>query len=384
MRILLSLLSLFVILPSATQTVFSAEWTPPESLESLPVAEQLPDLFTFADGSPVKSTEDWLRRRKEISAILQYYQYGHLPPRPDRVTVENLTTRQVLDGQATEQTMTLVLGSQKNLRLRIALYKPPRPGLLPVIIREEAALGHIEEVPLLMKRGYMLVEYARTDLDPDEPDVAGPAQKAYPNHDWATLAVWAWGGMRVVDYLESRDDVDLTRIGILGHSRGGKTALLAGALDQRFALVAANGSGCGGAACYRIQNKKCETLEKITKPERFAHWFHPRLRWFADQENRLPFDQHFLKALVAPRALICTEAKQDLWANPLGTQATTLAAQPAFEFHIAKHKNALHFRAGQHDLTPTDWQAILDFADWHFYDKKPENPERFWQTDVFR
>jgi hypothetical protein len=147
-------------------------------------------------------------------------------------------------------------------------------------------------------------------------------------------------------------------------------------------LVIANGSGCGGAGCYRIEGEKVETLGKITEPDRFAHWFHPRLRWFDGREDQLPFDQHMLKALVAPRALICTEADEDHWANPLGTRATTLAAQEAFEFLDAGTKNGLHHRPGTHDLTPADWQAILDFAEWHFFGKEPENPERFRQTDA--
>ena len=69
--------------------------------------------------------------------------------------------------------------------------------------------------------------------------MVGPAQLAYSDHDWGTLAVWAWGATRVVDYLESRDDVVMSHLGIAGHSRGGKMALLAGALDERFQLVAA-------------------------------------------------------------------------------------------------------------------------------------------------
>ncbi len=352
-------------------------WVPPESLDSLPVVAELPDLFTFADGRPVKTVEDWGQRRKEMKAILQYYEYGHIPPRPDVVKVEDLKSRQLVNCDATEELMTLVIGSKIQLRMRIALYRPSKAGRLPVIIREEAVLGHIEEVPLLIKRGFMLVEYAREDLDPDKPNVVGPAQKAYPDYDWATLAVWAWGGMRVVDYLESRKDVDLSRVGILGHSRGGKMALLAGAFDERFALVAANGSGCGGAGCYRIENERSETLGKITEPERFAYWFHPRLRWFDEKENRLPFDQHFLKSLVAPRALICTEADDDLWANPLGSRATTKEAQKVFDFLNAGTRNAIHFREGQHDLTPKDWQAILDFAEWQLNGKKPENVKRF-------
>ncbi len=379
-RIFWATLLLFAASTNAVLPVDAAEWLPPESLDALPSIPELPDLFSFADGSPVQSADAWEHRRKEMKAILQYYQYGHLPPRPDTITVENLESGPIPGCEGTEQRMTLVLGSKTKLRMRIAVYVPPLDGRLPVIVREEAALGHLEEVPLLMKRGFMLVEYARQDLDPDQSGVVGPAQQAYPDYDWATLAVWAWGGMRVVDYLETRADVDLQRIGIVGHSRGGKMALLAGALDERFALTAANGSGCGGAGCYRIQSKKCETLAQITDPKRFAYWFHPRLRWFDGKEDRLPFDQHFLKALVAPRALICTEANDDLWANPLGTRATTLAAQKAFEFLEAKTKNAIHFREGKHDLTPEDWQAILDFADRHLRDKTPKNPKRFRPT----
>jgi len=359
------------------RSAWSQSWVPPASFDSLPVVEQLPDLFMFADGKRVRTIEDWKQRRKEMKAILQYYEYGHLPPRPDVVMVEDLKIRPLKVCDATEERMTLVIGSQTRLRMRIALYRPAKAGRLPVIVREEAELGHLEEVPLLMKRGFILVEYAREDLDPDKPGVVGPAQKAYPDYDWATLAVWAWGGMRVVDYLETRKDVDLKRIGILGHSRGGKMALLAGAFDERFALVAANGSGCGGAGSFRIQNENSETLGKITEPTRFAYWFHPRLRWFDGKENRLPFDQHFMKAMIAPRALICTEAADDFWANPLGSRATTKQAQRAFDFLNVGNKNAIHIRAGSHDLTPLDWQAIIDFADWQLNGIVPSKVSRF-------
>lgn len=364
------LLFSFTILPF--NPARAGSWEPPSCFDSLPVIEKLPDLFSFADGKCVRSAKDWERRREEIKQILQYYEYGHLPPRPHSLVVKDLKKRFLSEYQTTQEKMTLVIGSAGKVSMRIALYRPEKAGRLPVIIREEAELGHLEEVPLLIKRGYILVEYAREDLDPDKTGVVGPAQKAYPDYDWATLAVWAWGGMRVVDYLETRKDIDLERIGIVGHSRGGKMALLAGAFDKRFALVAANGSGCGGAGCFRIRNEKSETLGKITEPSRFAYWFHPRLRWFNGKENRLPFDQHFLKALVAPRALICTEAEQDLWANPLGSRITTEQAQKVFDFLGADTKNAFHIRKGTHDLTPTDWRTILDFADQQFYGIHPK------------
>ena len=150
-------------------------------------------------------------------------------------------------------------------------------------------------------------------------------------------------------------------------------------MDERFTLVAANGSGAGGAGSFRIEGPGVETLDLITRPSRFAYWFHPRLRWFKDQEERLPFDQHFLKALVAPRALIATDALGDLWANPLGTAATSIAAAPVFRWLGAVERNALHFRPGNHDLLSTDWRALLDFAVWHWSGDTPEQPQRFWQ-----
>lgn len=376
------LLFLFICFLASFSSTLKAgdDWKPPESLEELPSLSELPDLFQFADGTRVKTEADWMKRRAEIKSMLQYYEYGHLPPAPDSVRVEDFESRALPELSATEEKMTLVLGSEKKLRMRIAVYIPSGSGKFPVMVREEHALGHIEEVPLLMERQFIFVEYAREDLDPDKPNIEGPAQAAYPDYDWATLAVWAWGGMRVMDYLETREDVQLDQVGITGHSRGGKTALLAGALDDRFALVAPNGSGCGGAGCFRIEGKKCETLELITQPERFGYWFHPRFRWFADQEERLPFDQHFLKALVAPRALICTEARGDHWANPEGIVASSEAARPAFDFLNVPSKNALHFREGGHDFKPEDWKAILDFAEWQFRGKEPQNRERFWSA----
>jgi hypothetical protein len=349
-----------------------------EEISNLQPIEKLPDLLRLTIGPKVESTADWKRRREELIGQIEHYAYGHMPGRPTQVNVaEHLTDSMPNDIAGIEERMTLLIGS---LKMRIALYRlKGTTGKLPVIIREEHALGHLEEVPQVLDRGYLFVEFAREDLDPDKPDTIGPAQRAYPNHDWGTLAVWAWGAMRVVDYLETRDDVDLTKVGITGHSRGGKVALLAGALDERFTLVAPNGSGCGGAGCYRLSEGKVETLELITRPGRFGYWFHPRLRAFVGQEEKLPFDQHTLKALVAPRALICTDALGDTWANPAGNRATSKAANAVFDFHGANHHNALHFREGEHDMTPADWKAILDFADWHFAEKEPENRERFFQ-----
>ncbi|MBT5707971.1 MAG: hypothetical protein HOI66_16785 [Verrucomicrobia bacterium] len=339
----------------------------------------LQELMVTESGGTIDSPADWGIRREEIKASLKYFEYGHIPPRPDKVVATRIEKRQLPEIQGREERMTLLIGSKERLPLRVSVYLPSFQGPFPVLIREEHALGHIEEVPMILARGYGFVEFAREDLDPDLPGVTGAAQSAYPEYDWATLAVWAWGAMRVVDYLESRKDIQLDKLGIVGHSRGGKMALLAGALDERFALVAPNGSGAGGAGSFVNEAGKCETLELITRPGRFGYWFHPRLRWFVGRQNQLPFDQHFVKALVAPRALICTEARGDLWANPIGTFLTSVAAQGAFDLLNVETRNGIHYRDGKHDFTAEDWDAILDFADWHLMGMEPEEKARFWK-----
>ena len=234
---------LYAFIGQATVEVAGGQdWVPPSSLADLPIVAGLPDLLPQDDGRTVTS-DLWSMRRTQLKAMIQYFEYGHLPPRPERVSVDGLTSTSLPSGDGTEERMTLVIGAATPLRMRIAVYRSATTKQLPVIVCEAHSLGQIDEVPMMLDRGYMYVEFAREDLDPDRPDVIGAAQLAYPDHDWATLAVWAWGAMRVVDYLESRSDVAIDKVGIVGHSRGGKMALLAGALDERFALVAANGSG---------------------------------------------------------------------------------------------------------------------------------------------
>ncbi len=138
-------------------------------------------------------------------------------------------------------------------------------------------------------------------------------------------------------------------------------------MDERIALTVPNNSGCGGAGCYRLQAPKSEDIAAITK--NFPYWFHPRFRDFIGRVDRLPFDQHSVKALVAPRALLTTEALGDLWANPQGTQQSHRAAREVFEFLGAADKMGLVYREGKHEQNHEDWLVLLDFADKVFFDK---------------
>jgi len=333
------------------------------AVDELPVIDGLPDPFLRQNGSRVKTASDWEKRRQEIKAMLLHYQYGHMPPAPKTISAIELSSEPVYDGTAEKKHILLTMGPENSIPINLGLIIPKGSGPFPVILKNDRRIFQVPIAEEIISRGYIVADYARTDLDPDENGVVGSAQAAYPDYDWATLAVWAWGGMRVIDYLVTLDAVDRDKIVFTGQSRGGKTALLAGALDQRIAVTAPNGSGCGGAGSYRVLGKKPETLDDITKPSRFSYWFHPRLKEFVGRENQMPFDQHYLKALVAPRALISLDALGDLWANPLGTQQTYRAAQEVFDFLNAANQNGIHFRTGGHAQNEQDWRALLDFAD---------------------
>ncbi len=346
------------------------------SVEELPERNDLPDPFLMVDGSRVRSREDWQRRRQEIASMLAHYQYGHMPPPPGNIRVKIVSTQPLMQGNAVLRRVVLEMGPGHQARVNVGIYLPARTDRrVPVLMAVEPVwMEHLKPIAeLALKRGYAFAGYERHDLDPDDADRSNGVHPLYPDHDWASVAVWAWGAMRLVDYLVTLPEVDGEKLALTGHSRAGKTALLAGALDERIALVAPHCSGAGGSGSYRIVGKKAETLALITDPKRFHYWFSPRLRKFAGKEDCLPFDQHFLKALVAPRCQVSLEGTGDHWANPLGTQQMWRATQPVYDFLGVPDKNVLYFRPGGHDTTVGDWEALLDYCD-HFLMGKPLQP----------
>ena len=182
--------------------------------------------------------------------------------------------------------------------------------------------------------------------------------------DSSALMAWVWGIQRVIDALETLPDIDATRIIVTGHSRYGKTALLAGAFEERIALTVPSHSGCAGASPYRFIYGKSEQLHNIAGA--FPHWVRPDFKQFVGNVNRLPVDQHELIALVAPRALLCTEGLKDAWINPEGSQLTYLAAKTAYEFLGAADKISIRFRDVGHIPSNED---LLDYADHLFHAK---------------
>jgi hypothetical protein len=223
-----------------------------------------------------------------------------------------------------------------------------------------------EVVMEALRRHTMIAQFNRCELaaDAKSMDRASGIYPLFPDHDFGAIAAWAWGYHRCVDFLLTQKEVDAAKIAIAGHSRGGKCVLLAGATDTRIALTAPNNSGCGGAGSYYFQAPGSETLTDILGP--FAYWFGPSLPAYAGRQNELPFDQHFLNALVAPRVLLTTEALGDLWANPVGTFHTHAAAKPVYALLGAADNIGVVYREGVHQHGLADWVTVLECMDWHF------------------
>ncbi len=330
--------------------------------ELLPAVPELPDPFLAADGSRLARPAQWPAQRAHLLAQVLHYGYGSPPEAGTvRITVGSSSHDDML--MATRRELTLNVGPGGAISVHLFLVVPDGRGPFPTIIEGDRGWGALKEevVAEARARGYLLAQFDRTEIAPDKADRSIGLYAAHPENDGGALVAWAWGYSRVIDALTTLPEVDAKRLAITGHSRGGKAVLLAGALDERVALVAPNGSGCMGAGCERRLLGECEGLDRIDTV--FPYWFTPRLAEFKGHVERLPFDQHTLKALIAPRALLSTEGLADLWANPRGTQITFQAARQVYRFLGAEERIGIAYRAGKHEHNLTDWQALLDFAD---------------------
>lgn len=180
---------------------------------------------------------------------------------------------------------------------------------------------------------------------------------------WGTIGAWAWGNSRVMDWIESRPELDATRVAVLGHSRGGKTALWTGAQDERFAMTISNGSGCGGARLGRARDPKAETIRQIL--HNFPNWFCPNFAAWIDRDAELPHDADDLMRLIAPRLVYVASGSEDAWAGPAAEKAAWDAAHDLYRAYGLEERMGYHCHEGPHKLRPDDWEKFMDFADRH-------------------
>jgi hypothetical protein len=330
-----------------------------------PLQPVLQDIFLRPDGSKVTASDQWSQQRQVLLSILLEHQYGKLPEEPSTVHCKLLHSAHIKHvNQAQLMTFRVQVEGVFSACFVMQVWVPhKRPGkeLWPVILTGDSCWHYATDMVKeeILRRGYVLAQFNRVEL-------AADVAHTGPLPAYAALAIWAWGYHRCVDALSQLDFVQAQQIAIVGHSRGGKAALLAGATDERIALTSANNSGAGGAGSYQWLGQGAETLANMVQA--FPHWFSPRLATYKGKESTLPFDQHYLKALIAPRALLTTEAIDDLWANPEGSWQTHLAAREVYRFLNAEQRIAMVTRAGGHAHTWADWRALLDFADAQWSD----------------
>jgi dienelactone hydrolase len=338
----------------------------------------------------VKTKEDWARRRAELEAMILHYEYGRMPPAPGNTTGIELVASDYQKLSAMHRVFKVSCGPENKVSFTLDLQVPKGKGPFPVILRGDLGWGKLpdEIAAEVIKRGYILAEFNRTEIAPDNKNYKQTGMfVAYPDADCGAVAAWAWGYHRCVDFLVTLDYVDKEKITVTGHSRGGKAAILAGATDTRVALTAPNNSGCGGAGSFKFQAPKSEDAAAITRG--FPFWFAPRFEAFfvetakemkdgketvvrTSRVERLPIDQHEVKALCAPRAFLETEALGDLWANPEGSRQTYLGAKAVYDFLGAGDRIGIYYREGKHEHNADDWNVLLDFADQLFFGKKTE------------
>ena len=391
---------------------------PLPSIKDLPVIEGLPDPLVLLNGEKVTSKEIWNTKRKpELMELFQDYMYGYLPPKPEKVEWKIIhEDREAFNGKAILQEVAITVGPPEAPKIHVLLVVPKkRTGPAPVFVginfsgnhslvndpkikiptawmypnrigvkdnlaTEEGRGKEIEvwNIEQIIDRGYAVATFYGGDVDPDRADKREGIRPFLPkpkgaNIGTGTIAVWTWGIHRVVDYLVTDKDLDKSRIICVGHSRLGKTALLAAAFDDRIAMTIPHQAGCGGTAPSR--GKVGESVKQIN--DRFPHWFCDNFKLFNDNTAKLPFDQHCLVALCAPRPVLFTNAQEDQWANPNGQFEMLKAADPVYRLlnaggfdgkepelnKLVDSKLGFHLRAGKHSMNKDDWKVFLDFAD---------------------
>ena len=358
----------------------------------------------------VKRAAEWPARRAELYGIFEREMFGRLGGKLASTIYEPTSgPSPALAGAAVRKEVSILFtGKKDGPRMNLLIYLPPNAnGPVPVFLGlnfqgnhtvandpavkavTDKARGAQESrwvVEQVLKRGYATITAHYEDLDPDfddgfqngvQPLFYKPGQTRPAADEWGAIGAWAWGLSRAMDYIETDKTLDAKRVVLHGHSRIGKAALWAGASDPRFAIVVSNDSGAGGAALSkRIYG---ETVGDLNT--RFPHWFAKNYAKYSGHEDTMPFDQHMLMALMAPRPLYACSAQEDQWADPKGEFLSLVHADPVYKLlgtpGLPSHEFpplhtplmgtlGYHIRAGKHDVTEYDWQRWMDFVDKHF------------------
>ncbi|MFA6437964.1 MAG: hypothetical protein WCX28_01520 [Bacteriovoracaceae bacterium] len=373
-----------------------------QQVEAKIVDYTLPEALKTIDGETVTTISAWeKKRRPEVLTLFENNIYGQIQKRYDDIRfIVTDDAVNAIKGKARVKEVTIIVEkAKKSVTVHLTLFTPlnnKKPSPVFLLINNgsknntdsgEKGKSDFGPVEMVIDSGYAIAVVYTGDAAPDNKETYhhGVLQ-LYPNQLTETngmkaIGAWAWAASRAMDYLKTDREIDFTKVGVVGHSRGGKTSLWAGAQDQRFALIFSSCSGCTGAALARRQSG--ESVKAINTA--FPHWFNNNYKKYNSNVNDLPVDQHMLIALIAPRPVYTTSATQDLWADPVGSYLSIVNAQKVYALY-GKHSAltpdipppntpilhsvlGYHIREGGHDLTVYDWGNFILFANFHYFQK---------------
>ena len=359
----------------------------------------LPDVLKTRDNKTVSSKKAWEKnRRPEILALFEELIYGQVPKSFEDIRFSVISEpKNSMNGKSNRKEILIEVFNQgKSVRINLVLFIPnnatkPSPVFLLINNRgkentdpSRKIISEFWPAEVLIDAGYAIAAFHVSDLAPDNKDeFMNGVMQLYPeqlkaDNGMRAIGAWGWGASRVMDYFETESQIDIKKVALVGHSRGGKASLWAAAQDQRFAICITNCSGSTGAALARRQFG--ERVRRINTS--FPHWFNANYKKYNDHEALLPVDQHMLISLIAPRPVYATNASEDLWADPKGTFLSLKNAEGVYGLFglksnlpevptglntpLIESPLAYHNREGKHDMTVYDWKQFIKFADFHF------------------
>ena len=391
-------------------------------------AYTLPDPLRLNNGQPVKDAKTWIaKRRPEIRKLIEENWFGRAPGRPAEMTFQVVEKAgSAFDGKAVRrQVVVFFTKDRSGPRMDLLIYLPrDAKGPVPVFLNMSFFANNLAvldpgvrvgrrwdrqsqtqvaaeapsrpgvrrgfPVEQFLANGIAVATFNKDDLAPDFPGSEGmgvkalylkPGQTRPANDEWGAIAAWAWGASRALDYLETDRDVDAKRVAIHGVSRLGKTALWAGAADERFAMVVASCSGEGGAAIAR--RNYGETLAHMAAPLRFPYQFAGNYATFANRVQDWPVDANLLIAMIAPRPLLLQTGNTDKWSDPYGEFLAAVAAEPVYSLLGKKglgtdrfpaageailHDLGYYMHEGGHGTVASDYDVYIRFLRMHLKD----------------
>jgi hypothetical protein len=388
-------------------------------VDDLPDQPDMPDVMTMEDGTKVATPQQWEARKREMRRILDYYAVGLAPPPPGNVGGEEIASLLLMDGKVRYRLVRLTFGPDGRLSLNVGIFVPvvdhpvpavimigpspplakplpkqllgltqgqnrdvllivgasTRPSMRPPRRKEPTDPEGIAEINPALAHGFAYIVFNNNDCGEDTTlrnlDGSWAYRNtrffpAYPGYDWGLLRAWAWGVSRIVDYLQTDPEIDATKLIVTGVSRDGKGALVAGAFDDRIAMVAPVASSGGGTPAFRFSGAERGGKEGLSEMMRkYPNYFSSHLHEFWGQVDKLPFDNHWYIALCAPRPFIALEGTRDQNVNEDGVRESLIHARPAYALFGASDNLGVNWTNRIHGIEAGDWEAMLDFADIH-------------------